>query len=784
MPLTLTNINIGAAPNDGTGDPARTAFGYINANNDLTEAGFAVLEGDIAALEALSAKVGILVADATGNHVTDTAAINAAFAAAGSGGVVIFPSDQTYRTYRKPGTLTTLPRLVKGNGCTLKLRDEVSTTLTGGPYSAGATSITVASSTGISAGDFLMISNASAYIYPAYVSNVVGNTLTVTALAFASGASVTGGDPVSTSDRCLSIEAGEDGYVEVTGLTFDGNQANRPSNRRWTAFSLVDVAGGAPTYSPKMWFHHNVFQNSACDALGAANIPYTVVSDNHFENIYGNGYHPGSSVAGSTVDHICTNNTFSDVFKYTGSTSPTLLQYGHVSGHGAIVTSQGPARYVVANNVVDVSKGYGFDGVDNSATTHITVTSNVFKDCKHGAFRAESATGSKAVFSGNVIQSCGQSGSVDTGSASEVTKIHSCTAADMVISDNVFDNSVFGIFGSSGQIVVANNTFNLITKVSASGETGALMLVGGSCKDIVVTGNYFRGPRTAAESTAVSDTPLTAIEAFGTVNLSVTNNIISGFRHGLANNGNSLTGLLISGNVFTDQVNNGGTNAHGVLLSAATSLNGVSIVNNVITRQNETMGAWLGIEVGLITNMNGLLISGNLITSHVTGTHTGITMGSNTGSGVSISNNTVKLFDAGDQSILVSSFTSSGLVLNNDFQGTFAPALEGARTVTSLRQSITAAGAIKTSTSLAAITESVGGYAITLAAPVESQAGQDMVITMIGRNAGTVTLALTEIIGGTGGTTTASFDAVGETLTLTAAGTKWMVTGQSGVTIT
>lgn len=37
MTLALTNINIGAAPNDGTGDPARTAFGYINTNNAAIE---------------------------------------------------------------------------------------------------------------------------------------------------------------------------------------------------------------------------------------------------------------------------------------------------------------------------------------------------------------------------------------------------------------------------------------------------------------------------------------------------------------------------------------------------------------------------------------------------------------------------------------------------------------------------------------------------------------------------------------------------------------------------
>jgi hypothetical protein len=38
MPVSLTNINVGAAPDDGTGDRARTAFGKINTNNAKLEA--------------------------------------------------------------------------------------------------------------------------------------------------------------------------------------------------------------------------------------------------------------------------------------------------------------------------------------------------------------------------------------------------------------------------------------------------------------------------------------------------------------------------------------------------------------------------------------------------------------------------------------------------------------------------------------------------------------------------------------------------------------------------
>lgn len=37
MALSLTDIDVGSAPGDGTGDPARTAFQAVNSNNALIE---------------------------------------------------------------------------------------------------------------------------------------------------------------------------------------------------------------------------------------------------------------------------------------------------------------------------------------------------------------------------------------------------------------------------------------------------------------------------------------------------------------------------------------------------------------------------------------------------------------------------------------------------------------------------------------------------------------------------------------------------------------------------
>ena len=72
-------------------------------------------------------------------------------------------------------------------------------------------------------------------------------------------------------------------------------------------------------------------------------------------------------------------------------------------------------------------------------------------------------------------------------------------------------------------------------------------------------------------------------------------------------------------------------------------------------------------------------------------------------------------------------------------------------------------------------------YAVTLAAP--TRAGQLKIIEMVDDNGGDdVTLALTNVIGGSAATT-ATFDADDETLVLISAATKWVVLAEAGVTL-
>lgn len=96
-------------------------------------------------------------------------------------------------------------------------------------------------------------------------------------------------------------------------------------------------------------------------------------------------------------------------------------------------------------------------------------------------------------------------------------------------------------------------------------------------------------------------------------------------------------------------------------------------------------------------------------------------------------------------------------------------------------QTISAAGALSILRNYSKL-EVAGGGAITLAAPSAAMLGQLKTIEMT-IDTGDVTLALTNVVGGTA-TTTATFSAIGQTLVLQALSTKWVVIKQFGLVLT
>jgi hypothetical protein len=98
-------------------------------------------------------------------------------------------------------------------------------------------------------------------------------------------------------------------------------------------------------------------------------------------------------------------------------------------------------------------------------------------------------------------------------------------------------------------------------------------------------------------------------------------------------------------------------------------------------------------------------------------------------------------------------------------------------------QTITAASAVTLSVNYVDISKSgAGTYAITLAAPTQNNIVKTIQMTAVS-GGGTVTLALTNCIGGTA-STTATFDAVNESLVLISVTNKWLIIKQHGVTLT
>jgi len=108
--------------------------------------------------------------------------------------------------------------------------------------------------------------------------------------------------------------------------------------------------------------------------------------------------------------------------------------------------------------------------------------------------------------------------------------------------------------------------------------------------------------------------------------------------------------------------------------------------------------------------------------------------------------------------------------------------IQNACDVSAQLQQITGAGAVTVDGTKRRATLSGGAYAITLAAPGAGAVGALLVIEYVGGDTDEVTLALTNVVGGSAGTS-ASFNADGEILVLIGAGSKWVVLKEVGVTL-
>ncbi len=97
-------------------------------------------------------------------------------------------------------------------------------------------------------------------------------------------------------------------------------------------------------------------------------------------------------------------------------------------------------------------------------------------------------------------------------------------------------------------------------------------------------------------------------------------------------------------------------------------------------------------------------------------------------------------------------------------------------------ETVSSAGAVSVTKRVTNLDSTAGGMAVTLAAPNAAMLGQVKIITHTVDN-GDVTMALTNVTGGSAATT-ATFDAVNDSLILVAGVSKWHVVGEAGVALT
>lgn len=139
---------------------------------------------------------------------------------------------------------------------------------------------------------------------------------------------------------------------------------------------------------------------------------------------------------------------------------------------------------------------------------------------------------------------------------------------------------------------------------------------------------------------------------------------------------------------------------------------------------------------------------------------------------------------AGKLMIAGTAVTSSAAELNIvDGCTATAAELNSQCDVSAYTQAITAAGAVTVDGTKRHVTLNGAAYAITLAVPSAAMVGKVLVIEYIGTDTDEVTLALTNVIGGSA-STSASFNAQRETLVLYGLTDKWLVLKEHGVTLT
>lgn len=549
------------------------------------------------------------VAPATGVAATDVANINAALVAAGNNGTVRL-STGIYSYGYKAGqivaaTADRLPALVDLNGATLKHCGLVSTATTTASYSASGGHQTISLNAGGAAnfavGDRIVFwSSTYAGGAVSNISNVVSvstqtDQIVINALSFLTGAATGVGAFVQHDDAIYCQNYSVVSRSSTASTIFangriDGNasarlSASTPMRQSWASNQLIIFGAAMVT------LRDVVFVNAPCDAVAFNYAPYLKVTGCHFENVYGNGCHPGGDATNS-IQQIFSGNSFYNVTQLSGVTTPTIDQYGHVTQSGAICTSAGPVKVVVSNNVIDTTTRHGFSAI-TSTDTDFVISGNNFTNCGAGAF---TVTGGKNVaITGNHALTCGRDTNQSAGGTKDQTLISGNAGADQnfAVTGNTFVDTCLILAIDAAGGTVSGNTFNTVGITNVTGNTNTILTASlvllfsaatTGINRVTVSGNTIINAKNTANA-------LNGIYMVRGQDLNIVGNTIVGGRMGIfatAASANPLTNVRIASNIFTDQGLSaaGGANSTVIEWSAVAACLNCAIEDNTISCNN------------------------------------------------------------------------------------------------------------------------------------------------------------------------------------------------------
>jgi hypothetical protein len=396
---------------------------------------------------------------AVGDGTTsDGAAINLAISAAGgflAGGNIHFTPGKTYlidRTIDDPAQNYSINYF--GYGATVKRKAATKTNLTANAAS-GATTISVADTTGFRVGDAVMILDTTS----ANAGRAFGDGSTVRTISSRAAGSLTlSGTVVLPSSGNLNglgyypsgckvvriydmFGCSEAVSTNFYGLTFDGNQSQNTHYYGWVGGSTINILGTNSTVQDCKF--NNIANENIFFSRGAK------IINNTANNLYGSFSHASSNTArmkslqsGNTIEKSCW---------------ATFAVNGH--GEAAFTCSNNSDTMIITNNHVLVGGGmfFGYSATNDDA--HVIITGNEMESLAGGCVgfttSLSAAVSTSIIFSNNNVTNCKRFKIEPSGGGSA---FNGCFYREVIISNNNFYNTRLQI-ANVAQLKITNNNF-------------------------------------------------------------------------------------------------------------------------------------------------------------------------------------------------------------------------------------------------------------------------------------------------------------------------------------